>query len=302
MTLAAIILTLNEEKHLERCISSLDGVVDTVFVVDCYSTDRTLEIAKLRGVIVKQHPWTNHAAQFNWALSQLDSSVDWVLRIDADEYLTPELALEIQKKLAIVEEETEGIYLRRRMAFMGKMIGYGGVFPVEILRLFRNGAGKCESRWMDEHIKVEAGTVVFENELIDDNLNPLSWWIDKHNKYASREVVDILNREHRFMYYDSVASLSDGSQASTKRWIKENVYSKLPIGAGPLLYFVYRYFIRFGFLDGKEGAAFHFLQGFWYRYLVDLKLMEVNKYIKLNQCNVTVAIKEVLDIDIEGAS
>jgi glycosyltransferase involved in cell wall biosynthesis len=302
MRIVGIVLTWNEEKHLARCIESISGVVDEIFIADCHSTDKTEQIAKDRGVRFKQHPWKNHATQFNWALAQLESDVDWVLRIDADEYLTPELALEIQQKLAVIDDETQGIFLPRRMAYMGRLIQHGGIFPGEMLRLFRNGKGQCENRWMDEHIKVDGGMVVFENELIDDNLNPLSWWIDKHNKYASREVVDILNREHRFMYYDSVASLSDGSQASTKRWIKENVYSKLPIGVGPLLYFVYRYFIRFGFLDGKEGAAFHFLQGFWYRYLVDLKLMEVNKYIKLNQCKVTVAIKEVLDIDVEGAS
>lgn len=302
MRVTAIVLTRNEEKHLARCIESISEVVDEIFIADCYSTDKTKQIAKAHGARFKQNPWTNYATQFNWALSQLESDVDWVLRIDADEFLTPELALEIQQKLAVVAGQTQGIYLPRRMAFMGKLIKHGGIFPGEMLRLFRNGAGKCENRWMDEHIKVEGKTVVFENELIDDNLNSLSWWIDKHNKYASREVVDILNREHQFMYHDSVASLTDGSQASTKRWIKENVYSKLPIGVGPSFYFIYRYFIRLGFLDGKEGAAFHLLQGFWYRYLVDLKLMEVNKHIKLNQCTVTVAIKDILDIDVEVAS
>lgn len=302
MKVVAIVLTFNEEQHLRRCIESVSNVVDDVLVLDCYSNDSTLDIANELGARVIQRAWVNHASQFNFALTQLEKNVDWVLRIDADEYLTPALTAEIRDNLASLPIDVEGVYLPRRMAFMGRMIRHGGVFPVHILRLFRNGAGECENRWMDEHVKVAGPTVNFKNELIDDNLNSLTCWVDKHNKYASREVVDMLNLEYRFMPHDTVASLSNGSQASLKRWTKENVYSRLPGGFRAFAYFCYRYFLRLGFLDGKEGTAFHVLQGFWYRYLVDAKLAEVKHYMNANGCSASVAIKDVLQIDMPPKS
>lgn len=301
MKVVAIILTLNEARHLERCCASLKGVVDEILVVDSYSNDNTLEVAKRLNAKVLENKWKNYASQFNWALTKLDADVEWVLRIDADEYLTPELALEIRSELQNISTEIRGIYLPRRIAFLRRLIRHGGIFPVHVLRLFRQGYGKCEDRWMDEHIKVAGPTSRLNNELIDENLNSLSWWVDKHNMYASREVVDILNLEYAFMLHDTVASLSDGSQASVKRWVKEKVYSRLPGGFRAFAYFCYRYFLRLGFLDGKEGTAFHVLQGFWYRYLVDVKLAEVRRYIRVNNCSVQKGIKDVLDIDVTSA-
>jgi glycosyltransferase involved in cell wall biosynthesis len=301
MKLVAIILTLNEERHLRRCVESIEDVVDEVLVMDCYSTDDTLKIANELGARVLQKVWVNYATQFNYALTQLGEDVDWVLRIDADEYLTPALAAEIQQNMVNIPPDVHGVNLPRRMTFMGRLIRHGGVFPVQVLRCFRYGAGECENRWMDEHIKVAGKSVNFKNELIDDSLNSLSWWVNKHNNYASREVVDLLNLEYGFMPHDTVASLSDWSQASLKRWIKEHVYARLPGGFRAFAYFCYRYFLRLGFLDGKEGTAFHVLQGFWYRYLVDAKLAEVKRYIRVHECSVQQGIKDVLGIDVGAA-
>jgi glycosyltransferase involved in cell wall biosynthesis len=266
--------------------------------MDSYSTDSTLDIASELGASVLQKAWVNHATQFNYALSQMGEDVDWVLRIDADEYLTRPLIDEIGESLANLPADVDGVNLPRRMKFMGRMIRHGGVFPVEVLRLFRRDAGECENRWMDEHIKVAGKTVNFKNGLIDDNLNSLTWWVNKHNHYASLEAIDLLNLEYGFMPHDSVASLSTGTETSLKRWLKEEIYARAPGGIRALAYFCYRYFLRFGFLDGKEGTIFHVLQGFWYRYLVDAKLVEVKRYIRVNNCTVERAIKNVLGIDI----
>ncbi len=298
MKLVAIILTLNEAQHLPRCLASLEGVVEQVLVADSYSTDDTLSIAKAHGARVVQHPFVTQATQFNWALTQLDEDTDWVLRIDADEYLTPELATEIQESLPGIGSEVDGVFCGRRMTFQGKLIRFGGVFPVRVLRLFRYGRGQCENRWMDEHIKVTGSAIGFTGELIDDNLNSLTWWTDKHNHYASREVVDLLNLEYGFMPHDSVASLQGGSQAGVKRWLKEVVYARLPGGFRAFAYFFYRYILRLGFLDGQAGATFHFLQGFWYRYLVDAKLAEVKRHMRTHCCSATMAIEQVLKIRI----
>jgi glycosyltransferase involved in cell wall biosynthesis len=295
--LTVIILAFNEEKHLPRCLQSLSDVASRAIVVDCFSTDATLDIARAHGARVIQHAWVNYATQFNWALTQLDANTDWVLRIDADEYLTQELASEISRILPTLSPEIDGVHFGRRMTFLGRLILHGGVFPVQVLRLFRYGRGECENRWMDEHIKVAGKTVGIRGELIDDNLNSLTWWTDKHNKYASREAVDLLNLRHGFMPHDSVAELG-GSQAGLKRWIKERIYARLPGGLRAFVYFFYRYVLRFGFLDGKAGTAFHFLQGFWYRYLVDAKVDEVEGYMDANGVGVIEAIDRVLGVKV----
>jgi glycosyltransferase involved in cell wall biosynthesis len=296
--LVAIILTFNEAKHLPRCLDSLTGVADEVLIVDCYSNDDTLLIAKAHGAKVVQKDWINHANQFNWGLTKLGSDTDWILRIDADEYLTSEFREEILVKLPLVDTNVDGIYCARYMTFQGRMIRYGGVCPIRVLRLFRYGRGECENRWMDEHIKVEGYTINFTSGIIDDNLNSLTWWTDKHNKYASREVIDLLNIEYAFMPRDSIASLKGGNQASVKRWLKEMVYARLPTGIRAFTYFFYRYVLRLGFLDGREGASFHFLQGFWYRYLVDAKLVEVKRHKRVYNVSIEAAIERVLGIKI----
>ncbi len=299
MNLTVIILTFNEERHLERCIESLQGIANEIVIADCYSTDRTLEIARANSASIIQNKWVNYATQFNWALGQLRPGTDWVLRIDADEYVTPELMTEIKEKLPLLGSHVDGVYCSRRMTFQGKLIRHGGVFPVRVLRLFRHGKGECEKRWMDEHIKVTGETENFQGEIIDDNLNSLTWWIAKHNNYASREVIDLLNLEYGFMPHDTIAGLQSTSQAGFKRWIKESIYSRLPLGFRALAYFLYRYVIRCGFLDGSTGTAFHFLQGFWYRYLVDIKIAEVKRYMLKRQCLPVKAIHDVLGFDLE---
>jgi len=297
--LTVVILTFNEAQHIARAIGSVRDIARHIVVVDSGSTDATCKIAGDLGAKILRNPWTNHATQFNWALDQLDDDTNWVLRLDADEIVMPELAAEIGKSLATLNDDIEGVLVSRRMTFLGRPIRYGGLFPIRVLRLFRHGKGRCENRWMDEHIKVEGNTAEFHGEIVDDNLSSLSWWTEKHNSYASREVVDILNLEHGFMPHETVASLTGGQQAGVKRWLKERVYGRLPGGLRAFAYFFYRYILRLGFLDGREGRAFHILQGFWYRFLVDAKLFEVRKYMTQHDVDVVTAIDKVLGIKLK---
>lgn len=299
MTLTAVILTKNEERHIIRAITSIATIADYCVIVDCGSTDRTVELAKEAGATVYQNTWVNYASQFNWGLDQLPENTEWVLRLDADEVVTPVLAEEIKEKLSGQRSEVQGVIVSRRMHFLGRPIKWGGVFPVRVLRLFRHKYGRCENRWMDEHIIVDGKTIEFSGEIIDNNLNSLTWWTQKHNSYASREVIDLLNQKCGFMPQETVANLHGGQQAGVKRWIKENVYTRLPLGFRAFAYFSYRYIVRLGFLDGKEGTAFHFLQGFWYRYLVDMKLHEVTLHIETYNVDVVTAIHNVLGIDVD---
>lgn len=297
MTLTVVILTKNEERHIARALASVSGITDRCVVIDSGSDDRTVELAEAQGAKVLVHPFVTQALQFNWALDQLPDDTDWIFRLDADEIVSAELAASLAQVLPGLGQDVAGASIYRRMAFLGRPIRWGGVFPVRITRVFRHRRGKSEDRWMDEHILLDGREVRLGGELLDDNLKPLGQWIDKHNAYASREVVEILDAEFDFL--GRKTHVSPDGQAGLKRWLKEKVYARLPGGLRAFVYFFYRYIVRFGFLDGKEGTAFHMLQGFWYRYLVDIKLYETKAYMRRHNVSVDVAIRDVLGIEID---
>jgi len=278
-SLTVLILTANEEKNIGKCIASIVPTGAKICIVDSVSVDDTVKIANSMGAAVKQHVWTTYADQFNWGLDNCDIDSDWVMRMDADEELTPELVKAIQEFLAQPPADVVGAYVKRRVYFMGQWIRHGGYYPTWLLRIFRNGEGRCEALFMDEHIVVTQGRVLsIHEDIIDKNNKDLTFWTDKHNKYASREVKDILNKELTRSAHaknsNVIQSSVTGHQDSTRRWLKDNLYLRMPLFVRPFLYFVYRYFLKLGFLDGTRGLIFHFLQAFWYRFLVDAKLYE----------------------------
>ncbi|MGR8980873.1 MAG: glycosyltransferase family 2 protein [Gammaproteobacteria bacterium] len=274
-------MTYNEELHIERCIKSLLPIVKQVFIVDSLSTDQTVEIAESLGAKVYQNTFVNQAVQFQWGLDHCPIETGWVMRMDADEYLEQPLIDEIIRRFPDLPDEVSGIALKRKHRFLGRWIRHGDRYPLILLRIWRTGQAHIEQRWMDEHIVLDSGkTLVFEENFVDDNLNNVEWFIEKHNRYASREMLDILNKKYRlFADDDSISESENDGQAKLKRFVKEKLYNRLPIFVRPTLYFIYRYFIRLGFLDGKEGFAYHFMQGFWYRCLVDLKCLEAERVL-----------------------
>jgi glycosyltransferase involved in cell wall biosynthesis len=275
INLSVIILTYNEEKHIERCIKSVQSFAQEIFIIDSFSTDKTVELAESLGAKVYQNPWINYAKQFNWGLDNCPIQTKWVMRMDADEYVTSELSNEITQKLDSLECNITGIYLKCRVYFMDTWIRHGGYYPLWILRLWQYKKGRCEDRWMDEHIKViEGNTVHFENDIVDHNLKGITFWTEKHNGYATREAVDVLNTIYGFIKGDEIKVNFFGLQAQRKRWLKVKYY-QTPLFIRPFVYFIYRYFLLAGFLEGKQGLIWHFLQGFWYRFLVDAKIYEI---------------------------
>lgn len=278
LDLTVIILTKNEENNLEKCICSLGDIAKRVVIVDSYSTDGTVELAKRMGAEVYQNPWVDHATQINWALQNVDLDTTWAMRLDADEELLPELAREMEQKLPQLGEKVCGVELRRRVYFMGRWIRHGGVYPTILLRIFRVGHCFCEQKVMDEHLVLTDGeTVCFSHDFIDHNNKPLEWWIGKHNWYSDLEMNDYLFQLQELEAGSVVRPLLFGNQAERKRWLKYVVYYHTPLMRRAHWYFIYRYFFRLGFLDGKEGLIFHFLQGYWYRFLVDAKIYEQSK-------------------------
>lgn len=284
-SITVVILTYNEEKHITRCVQSLQKVADKIIIIDSLSTDRTVEIAKMLGVEVYERAWpTYYSDQFNWALDNCNIKTTWTMRMDCDEYLMDDLINEINEKIPKAKPETGGFIIKRRVIFMDKWMRYGGFYPHRLLRIWRTGTGRLEERAMDEHVVLTSGeTESLTYDLVDHNLNDLTWWTHKQNNYASREVKDLLDIEQRTTSAVNVNVSLTGEQASRKRWIKEKIYSRIPLFMRPFFYFIYRYFILLGFLDGGAGLVWHFLQGFWYRFLVDAKMYELKRHNRLKQ-------------------
>ena len=260
--LTVIILTLNEEKNLEACVRSIETIATDIFVVDSGSDDNTVSIAERLGASVVFHEFESHAKQFNWALDHLPIQTEWILRLDADERICKEQASEIANVITSNNVDINGYVIRFKTIFMGKFLKYGGVYPFRKLLLFRHGKARSQDREMDEHIYLLEG---HSKELSGDgehlDYKDLTFFVKKHNWYATKELLEYKK------------SIDENVSLNRKR----KIYYSLPRFLRARMYFVYRYYIRLGFLDGTEGYIFHFLQAYWYRFLVDAKLHELSK-------------------------
>lgn len=278
LPISLVVLTYNEEENIEHTLLSAQDLVQEIVIVDSFSSDRTLEICRRYTDRVYQHRFENQAKQFNWAIDNLELHGEWVMRLDSDEMLGPELKQEFRERLAGLPADVTGIYMKRRVYFMGRWIRHGDYYPMWFLRTFRRGKGRYEEI-TEEHIVLNEGRALrFRNDFIDWNRKGLSFWVDKHNHWAVGEMLDTLGMMGKAALPEGTVEPSlFGQQEQRRRWLKRHVYARVPPLLRPFLYFFYRYFLRLGFLDGKEGLIFHFLQGCFYRFLVDAKIHEALK-------------------------
>lgn len=265
--ITAIILTKNEEVNIGDCIESIKMVVKRIVVIDSYSTDKTIEIAKKYGVEVYQHPFENYAKQYKYGVEVANIKTMWTLRIDADERFTPDSARELEEMCnANMKTNVTGIVLRFKKNFLGKDLYHGGVYPWKKMNCYKTKYGSIENRNMDEHIILSSGKIIeMKQDCLHFDFKNLEYFINKHNWYSSRETVD---------YFENLEKRKSKSELDFKTWLKMRVYYKLPLGMRAHIYYVYRYYILRGFLDGKPGKIYAFLQAYWYRYLVDAKIYE----------------------------
>ena len=256
LNLTVIILTYNEEMHIKRCLSILSEQFDCkVVIVDSYSTDKTLELAgQYKNVQVFQNEWPgNQANQFNWALENISNLSDWILRLDADEYLSEECAAEIQD--AIMREDVNGYYIKRRHMFQNVWIKRG-IYPVRILRLFRFGFGLySKDDIMDEHILLNGETDCLKYDFYDHSLISLKQFIIKHKNYAKRE---------------AVKSCSSAHMSKEKKF-----YYSFPPFLRAIMLWLYKYIFRLGFLAGGPAFIFFILQVLYYRLLIDFYRLKI---------------------------
>jgi glycosyltransferase involved in cell wall biosynthesis len=276
--LAIVIPVKNEEVHIIRAIKSALRITKNVVVVDSSSTDRTVELALSLGVIVLEYEWnlsSNFSKKMNWAFQNLPINATWIIRLDADEYFEESTVISLAYRLSKLDPKVNAVSLRRRVHFRGKWMRYGGQYPITNIRIIRAGCAIYESRWLDETVQVDGDNIVdLALDFVDDSLISISKWIIKHDKYSNQEAIETLNLEIGFL--PRVTSEYIGKQ-SLKAQRRKRLYSKLPPLWRAFIYFFIRFFIKLGFLDGVKGFLWNFLQAWWYRTIVDIKIAEIKK-------------------------
>jgi glycosyltransferase involved in cell wall biosynthesis len=277
-----IILTYNEEQHLPRLLQSIEELHAPIYILDSGSTDKTFEICRKHNAIIHIHAFENHPRQWNVALNYFQITTPWIIALDADQIVTKELLMQLKQFKDIEYKNINAIYFNRKNFFKGKWIKFGGYYPKYLLKMFRTGIGYSDlNENMDHRFIVPGKTIVWDKgHIVEENLkeNNISFWIQKHDKYSSlvaEEEVQrsILNRKqtNKLKFF--------GNPDERIAYLK-NKWWQLPLIIRPFLYFIYRYIFQLGFLDGKFGFIFHFLQGFWFRLIVDIKIEELKKVHK----------------------
>jgi glycosyltransferase involved in cell wall biosynthesis len=270
---SALVLTLNEEANMAPCLESLRWAAE-VFVVDSLSADRTAEIATGLGARVYLHAFDGYAKQRNWALDNLPFSSEWVLTLDADERIPSALADEITQVIRNDGDGCAGFYLKYRHIFFGRFLRHGGLYPTWLLRLYKRDHVRYEERPMNEHAILDGAAGYLRNPFEHCDNRPLSDWIAKHDRYANLEAEEYLRERFGEGYRDSIPARLWGTQAQRKRWIKLHLWNRLPLLLRPFLFFFRNYFLKGGFLDGRQGFIYHVLWSFWVRFLIDAKILE----------------------------
>jgi len=270
--LTIIILTFNEQDRIVPCLDSLAGINANIFVIDSFSTDDTLDILRARGIAFVQHEFVNYAVQRNWAQENNPFTTDWVFHLDADERVTEELVTWLRNGFPQAAANANGFMFSRRTIFLGKWIKHGGHYPSFHLRLYRAQFGHCEQKAYDQHFVVSGHVEAIRGvDIVDTVTNSLSQFTSSHNRWSTFEAAESIKEEGD----GEVKSTLAGNPIEKRRWLKNNLFYKLPLFLRSFLYFFYRYVVRLGFLDGAEGLVFHVLQGFWFRFLIDAKILEI---------------------------
>jgi len=296
LDLTVIILTYNEEKNLPACLESLQSIPAHIFVVDSFSTDGTIGLLKEKNIKYVQHSFINYSIQRNWSQSNDPFQSSWVLHLDADERLSGELRDWLIHDFSSYKE-VDGFIFSRRAVFMDKWIRYGGHYPNRFLKLYKKASGKCEDKAYDQHFICEGKKAIIPHKdvinILSDNLGR---FIDRHNTWSLMEAIEILKQEKS----GEVKSSLSGNPIERKRWMKNNLFEKLPLFLRSFFYFTYRYIFRLGFLDGRQGLIFHVLQGFWFRFLVDAKVYEIKKEMKETKMPLEVILKNKYGFGNDG--
>ncbi len=284
--------TYNETLHIERAVSSALKITPHVYVIDSSSSDDTVSKAEALGAKVFQYHWSskaNFARKLNWALRNVPFETTWLMRLDADEYFLDKTISQLNQKLLHIPHHINAVSLNRRFIFLGKWIKRG-FYPQRSLRITRLGCAEYDDTWLDEHVNVPSEqTNHLPLDIVDESLIGINRWVEKHIHYSNLQVIE------------DVRSMSSKRQQGRFGQLKSRryaFYSSLPIFLRPAIFFFYRYFIRRGFLDGSRGFIYAFLQAWWYRLLIDVKLYEINSFCGADYNKKKAYIKKYYNVDL----
>ena len=262
-----MIPTFNESLHLKRLLPSLKKLNIPFFALDSYSSDDTTLLLKRYGGKVIQGKWQTFSEKLNFGLKKNPYRSQWIIRLDADEYFDKNFIKFLQSgTLKNIADNVDGIYINRKLYFMGQWMKYGGIYPGKIIRIMRPDRVSFEHKILDEHVEVKN----FESvniDIIDNPLYDLTHWLQKHIRYAEA---------YRYGYFSKKFSshvIAKKGQSRYKAFL-QNTFLKSPPFLRCFMYWFYRYFIKFGFLDGMRGLIFITLQAFFYRFLIDALIYE----------------------------
>lgn len=278
-----LILSYNEEIHLPRLLNSIKGLNAPIYIVDSGSTDKTVALAEAFGASVVYHTFDNHPKQWDWALKNCPVDTNWVIGLDSDHIISNELFEKLKSfNSTEIPPDITGIYFNRKNYFKGRWIKHGGYFPKYLLKMFKRNEGQSDIHEnMDHRFIVTGKTMIWpDGYLHEENLkeNEISFWINKHNRYSDLVAQEEVERRNSSRT-QTVLPKFFGNPDQRIAWLKKRWW-KMPLFVRPFLYFLYRFIVRLGFLDGKEGWIFHFLQGFWFRLIVDIKIYEIESGFK----------------------
>lgn len=270
--------------HLPRLLNSISSLNASTYVLDSGSTDKTLEICADFNVEVIVHPFENHPKQWDIALKTFEIKTPWVIGLDADQMITQELSRLLEQFKNKDYLNVNGIYFNRKNYFKGRWIKHGGYYPKYLLKMFRYNIGFSDlAEKMDHRFQVPGKTIIWKlGHLIEENLkeNNIRFWIEKHNRYSDLLAKEGVMRRNKQLESLIKANLF-GSPNHRNAYLKK-IWWQMPMYLRPTIYLIYRLIFRLGILDGKTGIIYHFLQGFWFRLIVDIKIDELLKYQKTN--------------------
>ena len=292
--ITAVILSYNEEKNMKRCIDSVAGWCE-VIVVDSFSTDETVHIATGMGAHVIQHTYENHSAQWNWILDRVTIDTDWILALDADFIVTPELKKALDTFLNGNDTAYNGFYVKHEYVFWGSRIRFGGIKKYW-LRGLRLGYGNADaSDLVDFRFNVKGGVQRINAKVIESNEkdSDFSFWVRKQDLFSFRLAVEEEVRRRKLINWEGKKSLFGNTDEKFKSY--RDIWMSMPLFIRPWFYFFYRYIIALGFLDGVGGFIYHFQQGLWLRMVVDMKIRQIRKARLSNEFLLTVS-REMLTV------
>lgn len=279
-----IILTYNEEKHINRCIESFKKLSSDIIVIDSYSNDKTIDILKHKKIKYIQNVFINQSQQFNFALKKINKKYKWIMRVDADEVINAKDANVILKNIKNNNTNISGFSIIKNFIFLKKKFLFGGVFPQRIVRIFKNGeASYVKSNWMDEHLNLKKKVKNINASITEKNLNNLNFHFLKHKSYSTREAIDyLLNNRKKNFYFNT----------------NKKLYYQFPIFLRPIIYFFYRYIFKLGFLNGWQGLFFDLSQGLIYRIAVDYKIFILKFFMTYEKKKLKNVVKKLYNYNI----